>query len=141
MSVVAGTPSIDMPKAWRVTTWPFWVTLMMTERRCSVAIAFWTMSVIADAVCPGGVAAEVAVAPDAAAGTPRADTARRAPVTRTRRAGPSGPRSMCVITTPHLGLDTTSGGSRPCGGIGRGGFHPADWDLIGGTNVPHQAAR
>src|SRR3954469_1685289 len=79
MSVVAGTPSMDMPKAWRVTTWPFWVTLMMTERRCSVAIAFWTMSVIADAVCPGGVAAGGAVAPDAAAGSPRGGTARRAP--------------------------------------------------------------
>src|SRR5918997_5957598 len=97
MSVVAGTPSIDVPNAWRITTWSPWVTLTMTERRCSVVIAFSTMSVIADAVGPGGVAVEVAVAPDATAGTPRVSTARTAPVTRTRRAGRSPPRCDCLL--------------------------------------------
>src|SRR4051794_8610100 len=64
------------------------------------------MSAIADAVCLGGVAAEVAVAPDATVGIPRVNTARTAPATSTCRL-PGPPRLLRIIPAPLVGLDAT----------------------------------
>jgi hypothetical protein len=47
--MVAGTPFIDSPNAWLITTLSPSVTLTMTARRCSVFVASCTMFVMADA--------------------------------------------------------------------------------------------
>src|SRR4051812_2721778 len=85
------------------------------------------MSAIADAVCPGGVAAQVAVAPDAHPCTPRVNTARTAPTTRTCRL-PRTPRLLRIIPAPLVGLDATGlvaahRASRSGGGWAREVFH------------------
>src|SRR3954452_7702281 len=85
------------------------------------------MSAIADAVCPGGVVAEVAVAPDATVGTPRVNTARTAPATRTCRL-PRTPRLLRIVAAPLVGLDATGlvaahRASRSGAGWTRGVFH------------------
>src|SRR4051794_22115721 len=85
------------------------------------------MSAIADAVCPGGVAAEVAVAPDATVGTPRVNTARTAPATGTCRL-PRTPHLLRIIPASLVGLDATGlvaahRASRPGAGWARGVFH------------------
>src|SRR4051812_7282813 len=66
MSVVAGTPSMEVPKAWEIRTRSPWVTLTMTARRWSVSIALRTTSALADADASG----EVAGAADATPATP-----------------------------------------------------------------------
>src|SRR3954453_5692880 len=85
------------------------------------------MSAIADAVCPGGVAAEVAGGPDPTVGTPRVNTARTAPATRTCRL-PRTPRLLRIIPAPLVGLGppglvAAHRASRSGGGLARGVFH------------------
>src|SRR4051794_32656467 len=99
MSVVAGTPSIDVPNACEIRTRSPWVTFTMTARRLSVAIAFRTTSPMADADDPGGVTADGAGAADATDGATSARVANPDPARSARRPQPSPYVSRGMITT------------------------------------------
>src|SRR4051812_44915778 len=113
MSVVAGTPSIDVPNASEIRTRSPSVTLTMTARRLSVAIALRTTSAIADVAGSCGVVAAVPTASGAAAGHPNATTATMATGTRTACALRTPRLLLRIITNPPVGFGATQRGSRP----------------------------